>query len=113
LYFETKAKRYELARFTNEDYDPIYRLAEVTDPFFKDETFFNSQETLPLDQSHLKQILAENLSWTEFMWGIDSVKVANTDIYIGPILNFMYRGKRNQVTTSSKQKLKQAESGSP
>ena len=40
LYFETPAKRFELARFTNSDYDAVYRLAEVDSPFFKDETFF-------------------------------------------------------------------------
>jgi len=42
LYFETKSQRYEISHSTNEDYDPVYRLAEVSDPFFKDEAFFNS-----------------------------------------------------------------------
>jgi len=44
LYFETTKTRYELARFTNADYDAVYRLAEVSEPFFKDEAFFASQE---------------------------------------------------------------------
>lgn len=48
LYFETPKARYELARFTNEDYEANYRLAEVKDPYFKDDAFFNAQETVPL-----------------------------------------------------------------
>ena len=42
LYLETKACRYELASFTNADYEQVYRLAEVRDPFFKDDSFFMS-----------------------------------------------------------------------
>ena len=42
LYFETKSQRYEISHCTNEDYDPVYRLAEVSDPFFKDEIFFKT-----------------------------------------------------------------------
>ena len=44
LYFETPQARYELARFTNADYDAVYRLAQVSNPYFKDEAFFNSTE---------------------------------------------------------------------
>ena len=67
LYFETQKSRYELARFTNEDYEASYRLAEVKDPYFKDEAFFNALETVPLsvdpESGHLSQVIAENLSW--------------------------------------------------
>ena len=42
LYFETASSRYEIARFTNDEYDPVYRVAEVASPFFKDEAFYNT-----------------------------------------------------------------------
>ena len=44
LYFETPKARYELAHFTNADYDAVYRLAEVSEPYFKDEAFFSAQD---------------------------------------------------------------------
>ena len=103
LYFETQKQRFELARFTNADYDPIYRLAEVDSPFFKDEAFFAKVDQVPLnvESGDLTSVLAEELSWNQFLWGIDSVKV-RTDlnkpdelIEIGPILNFLYRPCRS------------------
>lgn len=42
LYLETATARYELARFTNSDYEPKFRLASVSTPFFKDQAFYNA-----------------------------------------------------------------------
>lgn len=44
LYLETATDRYELARFTNSDYEPKFRLASVSTPFFKDQAFYNAQD---------------------------------------------------------------------
>jgi len=77
----------------------------VRDPFFKDEAFFNDQESLPLCASGtkgpLKEILGENLSWDQFLWGIDSLKIRNSNsdnqgykVSIGPILNYLLRPTR-------------------
>ena len=103
LYFETPTQRFELARFTNADYDPIYRIAEVDSPFFKDEAFFAKIDQVPLsvDSGDLSKVLAEDLSWNQFLWGIDSVKVRSDLnkpdelIEIGPILNFLFRPCRH------------------
>ena len=77
LYFETPKQRYELARFTNSDYDAVYRLAEVDSPYFKDETFFSKVDQVPLakDYGDLTQVLFEDLTWNQFLWGVNSVKV--------------------------------------
>ena len=77
LYFETKDSRYELARFTNKDHSrQVYRLAKVSNPYFKDEAFFNKLGgKLPLAEEHLEEIIAGNLNWQDLLWGIDSVRV--------------------------------------
>ena len=119
LYFETPTARFELARFTNEDYDPVYRLAEVDSPFFKDEAFFTKQDQVPLANEssgadgHFKEVLVENAAWNQFLWGVNSVRVPNKlttvvgnsseFVEIGPILNFLYRPCRSLKTTSNLQ----------
>ncbi len=47
----------------------------------------------------IKEVLAENLSWNQFLWGIDSLKVKEPDsdsykVSIGPIKNFLLRPTR-------------------
>ena len=117
LYFETPTARFELARFTNEDYDPVYRLAEVDSPFFKDEAFFAKQDEVPLANSsedeHLKEVLVENAAWNQFLWGVNSVRIptksattatgntASELVTIGPILNFLFRPCRSLKTPSN------------
>ena len=102
LYIETDSARYEIARFTNELYDPVYRLAEVTDPLYKDDAFYAAQDEIPLAKCHLKEVLGEKLEWSDFLWGIDSLKVVKkvsevelTKCTIGPIKNFMIRPTRS------------------
>lgn len=102
LYLETNSQRFEVSCKTNADYDSVYRLAEVANPYFKDEIFFSEQEILPLDASHLKQTLAEGLPWSDFLWGIDSLLIGNTDIKIGPLKNFLFRQNRNTEAKAQK-----------
>jgi len=105
LYFEVPGRRFELARFTNEDYDPIYRLAEVDSPFYKDEAFFaQPDQSVPLLETSgdLKDVLVEKVAWNEFLWGINSVKIPSRQpsdkmVEIGPILNFLFRPCRNHL----------------
>lgn len=40
LYLETPSQRFEISCKTNDDYDSVYKLAEVANPYFKDEAFF-------------------------------------------------------------------------
>ena len=77
LYFETKDSRYEVARFTNKDHTrQVYRLAKVSNPYFKDSAFFSKLgDKLPLSEEHLEEIIAENLNWQDLQWGIDSVRI--------------------------------------
>ena len=65
LYFETQDSRYEVARFTNKDHTAVfYRLAKVSNPYFKDSAFFKKLgDKLPLGEEHLEEIVAENLKW--------------------------------------------------
>ena len=59
LFIETAEKRFEIAMFTNKDYDPTYRVAEVEDPFYKDEAFYERDDVvIPLDKSHLSEMVA-------------------------------------------------------
>lgn len=67
----------------------------MENPYFKDEIFFAKQKTLPLEACHLKETLVEGLPWSDFLWGIDSLKIANTDVKIGPLKNFLFRTSRN------------------
>ena len=103
LYFETKSSRYELARFTTENYEAAYRLSEVAQPYFKDEDFFNNEDQVPLllEDGHLTRVIGEGLAWNDFLWGTDSVRVLSPDdqrnvlTEIGPILNFLFRPCKN------------------
>jgi len=118
LYFETPKARYELARFTNEDYEANYRLAEIKDPYLKDEDFYNAQVTVPLsvdpEIGHISKVLGLNLTWNEFRWGIDSLKLRGQDegseeITISPIINFLFRPSHGGSKTMNFQaKLKHA-----
>ena len=95
LYLETPQARYELARFTNSDYEPKFRFAEITTPFYKDEAWFGRQEQLPLSteesEQNFSRMIAEDIDWDGFLWGVDSVKVKTSNektVEIRPILNF-------------------------
>lgn len=43
LYLETQSARYELARFTDESFNQIYRLSVVKEPHLRDDNFFSAQ----------------------------------------------------------------------
>ena len=92
LFFETRESRYEIAMFTNKDYVPSYRLAEVKEPFYKDEDFYQRDDVvIPLDVENMTEVLGENLDWDDFLWGVDSLKVNKIDKKVGPILNFCWK----------------------
>ena len=58
LYIETAKCRYEIARLYEEDnYLPSFKLAEVKNPFFKDEAFFSKMQELPLCSNHLEAVI--------------------------------------------------------
>ena len=79
----------------------------MVDPFFKDHAFYESQQELPLVADHLKEVVAEELSWSDFVWGIDSLKVMLSAedtckvVQIGPILNFFYRANKSKTGAQS------------
>lgn len=95
LYIETDTQRFEISCKTNADYDSVYRLVEVADPFYKDEAFFAKQENLPLGQAHIKQIMCEDCPWSDFLWGIDSLRIAQSEIKISPLRSFLFRPVRS------------------
>jgi len=65
LYFETASDRYEVSRWTSSDNSQQhYRLAKVSNPYFKDSAFFTKLGgNLPLAEEHLEEIIATNLNW--------------------------------------------------
>ena len=77
LYFETRDSRYEVSRKTNKDHSrQTYRLAKVSNPYFKDEVFFKKLGgKLPLSDEHLEEIIDDNLNWQDLQWGVNSVKI--------------------------------------
>lgn len=73
LYLETDEVRYEVARMLTEDFMPVYRVAVVKKPREKTIQWLKKNE-IPLQVDHL-DIEKENLSWSQFIWGANSVKI--------------------------------------
>ena len=76
----------------NSDYSARFRLAEVKDPYFKNNSYFTKHKKVPLDAEHI-QVLHDSLVWSDFSWGISSVLIEPLGTTIGPLQNFMFRPK--------------------
>ena len=112
LYLETPSQRFEVSRFTNENYVPYYRISEVVAPYCKDEAWFEGQEEVPLKAEHTREVVKDDLQWNEFLWGVDSLKIVLDEgqkeiACIKPLVNFLYRPKK-QIKTNPSQVEKQA-----
>ena len=108
LYIETQRERFEISRFTDDDHNQFYRLAKVSDPYLKNESFFNKTLQLPLSEEHIEQVMAEKVKWTDFKWGQDSLIYSSagetsTAEKIQPIVNYMFRPIKNLTNQFSSQ----------
>lgn len=85
LYFETRERRYELAKETERE--DAYRLSEVVDPFEKDCDYMGSNP-VPLRKEHVVPVL-DGVSWKNFLWA-ENCSLHVKDLVIQDIHNFKY-----------------------
>ncbi len=86
---ETKTTRFEIARYTDQNYKQIYRLAIVKNAHFKDNNYYQTAK-IPLDDV---EVLYDDLIWKELEWGTSALRVSRgeTPLVIEPLVNFKFR----------------------
>lgn len=85
LYFETRERRYEIAKDSTKDNS--FNLSEVIEPFEKDSGFMRSH-AVPLQKEYTMPVLG-GIGWKSFQWAEDcSLHVK--DLIIKNIHNFKY-----------------------